>query len=257
MGTAFAIRPTVCLDINFTVNLTVNPTRSKENILVFQLKEFLESSLAFTSLVTKDVRRWLDQIVRRDFRPLSITRDICAREKRSCTRSNSVEAPSWPLDWAPNKSTLRTALRSFEQGIEALRRLQEPPHIGTTHKPHQPPLLPDPQILKQAPVALSEQPQRKKQSTKKQSDQSWQKISPGRKPDSRNSNRLQTTNTAAEWVSDRHLKFMSDLCQAIFHKLGPEILISTAYHDQTDGQSERTYQTVEIALHFHHRKSRS
>ena len=178
---AFAIRPTVCLDVTFTVNITVNPTRSKEYIPVFQLKECLESSLAFTSFVTKDVSRWLDQIIRRDFRPLFITRDICAREKRSCTRSNSVEAPSWPLDWAPKKSTLRTALIFFEQGMEALRRLQEPPHIGTTHKPYQPPLLPDPQILKQAPVTLSELRQRKKTIYKEAigpvmaEDQSWQK----------------------------------------------------------------------------------
>ena len=51
-------------------------------------------------------------------------------------------------------------------------------------------------------------------------------------------------------ISDRDPKFMSDLWKAIFEKLGTKILASTAYHPQADGQSERTNQTVEIALRF-------
>ena len=78
-----------------------------------------------------------------------------------------------------------------------------------------------------------------------------------------------TTYSAAEWaevflanlsqhgwgipvatISDRDAKFMSALWKAIFGKLGTEILTSTAYHPQTDGQSERTNQTVEIAIRY-------
>lgn len=78
-----------------------------------------------------------------------------------------------------------------------------------------------------------------------------------------------TTYTAAEWadlllaaliqhgwgiplatISDRDSKFMSEFWQTIFKKLGVEILASTAYHPQTDGQSERTNQTIEIALRY-------
>ena len=51
-------------------------------------------------------------------------------------------------------------------------------------------------------------------------------------------------------ISDRDSKFMSELWQTIFHRLGTAILTSTAYHPQTDGQSERTNQTVEIALRY-------
>ena len=52
-------------------------------------------------------------------------------------------------------------------------------------------------------------------------------------------------------ISDRDRKFLSDLWLAIFKRLGVKLLYSTAYHPQTDGQSERTNQTVEIALRFY------
>ena len=52
-------------------------------------------------------------------------------------------------------------------------------------------------------------------------------------------------------ISDRDRKFMSDFWKAVFAKLGSKFLTSTAYHPQTDGQSERTNQTVEIALRYY------
>lgn len=61
----------------------------------------------------------------------------------------------------------------------------------------------------------------------------------------------------AEWglpkviISDRDKKFLSALWTALFKQLGVKLLYSTAYHPQSDGQSERTNQTVEIALRFH------
>lgn len=51
-------------------------------------------------------------------------------------------------------------------------------------------------------------------------------------------------------ISDRDSKFMSELWQIIFQRLRTAILTSTAYHPQTDGQSKRTNQTVEIALRY-------
>ena len=51
-------------------------------------------------------------------------------------------------------------------------------------------------------------------------------------------------------ISDRDSKFMSSFWRALFQKLGTDLLTSTAYHPQTDGQSERTNQTVEIAIRF-------
>ena len=51
-------------------------------------------------------------------------------------------------------------------------------------------------------------------------------------------------------ISDRDRKFISELWSEVFKGLGVELLYSTAYHPQTDGQSERTNQTIETALRF-------
>ena len=52
-------------------------------------------------------------------------------------------------------------------------------------------------------------------------------------------------------LSNRDSKFLSDLWKALFEKLGVKLLYFTAYHPQTDGSSERTNQTAEIALRFY------
>jgi len=43
---------------------------------------------------------------------------------------------------------------------------------------------------------------------------------------------------------------MSEFWKALFKRLGTQLLTSTAYHPQTDCLSERTNQTVEIALRY-------
>ena len=52
-------------------------------------------------------------------------------------------------------------------------------------------------------------------------------------------------------ISDRDPKFLSDFWRELFEQLRVKLLYSTAYHPQTDGMSERTNQTVEIALRHH------
>lgn len=52
-------------------------------------------------------------------------------------------------------------------------------------------------------------------------------------------------------ISDRDPKFTSLLWRTMFERLGAKLLMSTAYHPQTDGQSERTNQTVEIGLRYY------
>jgi hypothetical protein len=49
-------------------------------------------------------------------------------------------------------------------------------------------------------------------------------------------------------LSDRGAIFLSKFWKALFRILRTELLVTTAYHPQTDGQSERTNQVVEIAL---------
>ncbi|XP_077249187.1 uncharacterized protein LOC143888635 [Tasmannia lanceolata] len=49
-------------------------------------------------------------------------------------------------------------------------------------------------------------------------------------------------------VSDRDRKFVSQFWQSLHRALGTRLDFSTAYHPQTDGQSERTIQTLEDIL---------
>ncbi|GKB80858.1 putative reverse transcriptase domain-containing protein [Tanacetum coccineum] len=49
-------------------------------------------------------------------------------------------------------------------------------------------------------------------------------------------------------ISDRDSKFTSHLWQSLNKALGTQLDISTAYHPQTNGQSERTIQTLEDIL---------
>jgi hypothetical protein len=49
-------------------------------------------------------------------------------------------------------------------------------------------------------------------------------------------------------VSDRDPKYTSRFWHSLFKSLGTKLKISTAYHPQTDGQSERTNQTTEVML---------
>jgi hypothetical protein len=52
-------------------------------------------------------------------------------------------------------------------------------------------------------------------------------------------------------ISDRDRKFLSDLWRTLFAKLSVFMLYFTAYHSQTNEASERTNQTLEIALRYY------
>jgi hypothetical protein len=52
----------------------------------------------------------------------------------------------------------------------------------------------------------------------------------------------------AEWITDRDTKFASKFWQALMTRLGTKSKLSTAYHPQTDGQTERLNQIVEQYL---------
>ncbi|KAJ9544987.1 hypothetical protein OSB04_024694 [Centaurea solstitialis] len=54
--------------------------------------------------------------------------------------------------------------------------------------------------------------------------------------------------TPASIVSDRDARFTSTFWQSFQREMGTRVNLSTAYHPQTDGQSERTIQTLEDML---------
>jgi transposase InsO family protein len=49
-------------------------------------------------------------------------------------------------------------------------------------------------------------------------------------------------------ISDRDVKFTSTFWKTLFSGLGTQIQFSTAYHPQTDGQTERVNQVLEDML---------
>ncbi|GLT53614.1 hypothetical protein SLA2020_268740 [Shorea laevis] len=49
-------------------------------------------------------------------------------------------------------------------------------------------------------------------------------------------------------VSDRDSRFTSRFWQSLQKEMGTELKFSTAFHPQTDGQSERTNQVLEDML---------
>lgn len=52
-------------------------------------------------------------------------------------------------------------------------------------------------------------------------------------------------------VSDRGTQFNSTMLRALYKQLGIEPTMSTAFHPQTDGQTERLNQTIEQYLRFY------
>jgi hypothetical protein len=55
----------------------------------------------------------------------------------------------------------------------------------------------------------------------------------------------------SEIISDRDRKFVSEFWTTLFKMCGTKIKLSTAYHPETDGQTERTNRTLEDMLRMY------
>jgi hypothetical protein len=55
----------------------------------------------------------------------------------------------------------------------------------------------------------------------------------------------------SEIINDRDCKFVSEFWTTLFKMCGTKIKLSTAYHPETDGQTERTNRTLEDMLRMY------
>ena len=107
---------------------------SRDTVIVaFQLDEFINSGHIYAESIDELTRHVIFHLVKNNFRPAQQGRVLSARDRRNRSRSQSVEAPSWPSDWALDRSIFRGALSKFEKDTEYHhRQLQEPPSTGNT-----------------------------------------------------------------------------------------------------------------------------
>ena len=106
-------------------------------VLAFHLNKFLKTDHSYTNLINEPTRELISKLVTNNFRPplISLGRIAAilssARDSRARARSQSVELPVFPTDWALDRASLRIALATFYSGTQNLQRLlYNPPSTG-------------------------------------------------------------------------------------------------------------------------------
>ena len=97
-------------------------------VLAFYLDEFLKIDYSYTNLIDEPTQELISKLVTNNFRLLSISLGrtaaiSSARDSRTRARSQSVELPVFPTDWALDRASLRIALATFYSSTQNLRRL--------------------------------------------------------------------------------------------------------------------------------------
>lgn len=92
-------------------------------VLAFYLDEFIKTGHAYSDNISDDTRQLISEITSTNFRPPSITRGHSSRSDSSSLnprsqRSQSIEPPPFPQDWAIDRGALRAALANFEAGTQ-------------------------------------------------------------------------------------------------------------------------------------------
>ena len=105
-------------------------------IQAWQLRDFINSGHQSASLVDPTTRQIIDHLTRNTFRPARVVSSSLARDQRARSRSTSVdplsEQQTWPLDWAVDRTSVRSSVRAFQSATTQIRRLFDPPSTGTT-----------------------------------------------------------------------------------------------------------------------------
>ena len=130
-----------CLVLSWLITVILaphNPLSRETVVLAFYLNEFIKSGHAYSDNITEETRQLIQEVCVGNFRPASLkgkskkdkTGDSSATGTRSRTRSQSVEPPLFPRDWAIDRAALRASLETFEADTRVLR--QGPPSTGNT-----------------------------------------------------------------------------------------------------------------------------
>ena len=120
-----------------------NPLSRDTVALAFYFYEFIKSDHAYADNITEETRRVIHEVTSNNFRPASLKGKSKSKsgdpsDQRSRTRSQSIDPPLFPRDWAIDRSAFRAALEAFEAETQVVRHpeiLSENPQTSVTSGP--------------------------------------------------------------------------------------------------------------------------
>ena len=110
-------------------------------IRAFYLSEFIKTGHAYADNISDGTRQVIQEITSTNFRLLLISKGLFSRQSDSSTsnlslrsqrpRSQSIEPPPFPQDWAIDRTALRRALAEFESATQDFISLVAQPAATT------------------------------------------------------------------------------------------------------------------------------
>ena len=103
-------------------------------VLIFQLRDFYESNHSFATAIDDIDRHLISRSSEGHLRPplpRPAATELTKRDQRQRERSQSLGddwlQPTWPAEWAVDKTAVRTAIKSFRQQTQEYRQQLERP----------------------------------------------------------------------------------------------------------------------------------